>query len=132
MCSRPAPLLPSPLQVSGPEPSPPLRSWQDLQHCVASSRAAHDAAGGPHAGDGQHHAQNGAEGGSGSEAGISSSSSSRAVEWLLQNLRAKGYAQPTPIQRQAIPTLLAARELLAVAPTGVPTLKYADHRCAHT
>jgi hypothetical protein len=41
------------------------------------------------------------------------------VDWLLQNLQGRGYAQPTPIQRQAIPTLMAGRELLAVAPTGV-------------
>ena len=29
------------------------------------------------------------------------------------------YSEPTPIQRQAVPTLLQDRELLAVAPTGV-------------
>jgi hypothetical protein len=38
---------------------------------------------------------------------------------LLRSLRAAGYEQPTPIQRQAIPVLTAGRELLAVAPTGL-------------
>jgi ATP-dependent RNA helicase DDX52/ROK1 len=37
---------------------------------------------------------------------------------LLANLAAAGFAEPTPIQRQATPALLARRELLAVAPTG--------------
>lgn len=37
---------------------------------------------------------------------------------LLHNLAALGYNQPTPIQRQAIPTLLSSRDILAVAPTG--------------
>uniref|UniRef100_A0A6S8LCF8 RNA helicase n=1 Tax=Dunaliella tertiolecta TaxID=3047 RepID=A0A6S8LCF8_DUNTE len=67
--------------------------------------------------------QDGSAAGSGqdgpsSTAGNSAKTSPRSVEWLLQNLHAKGYQQPTPIQRQAIPTLMASRELLAVAPTG--------------
>ncbi|KAL6782633.1 hypothetical protein ACKKBG_A07535 [Auxenochlorella protothecoides x Auxenochlorella symbiontica] len=37
---------------------------------------------------------------------------------LLRNLAGAGFLEPTPIQRQAIPALLARRELLAVAPTG--------------
>jgi ATP-dependent RNA helicase DDX52/ROK1 len=37
---------------------------------------------------------------------------------LLENLGLGGFAEPTPIQRQAIPALLDGRELLAVAPTG--------------
>jgi ATP-dependent RNA helicase DDX52/ROK1 len=37
---------------------------------------------------------------------------------LLANLAAGGFLEPTPIQRQAAPALLAGRELLAVAPTG--------------
>lgn len=73
-------------QVSGLEPSPPLRSWQEIGHCVTQGH-------------------NGGGGG-------------KAAECLLQNLAARGFAQPTPIQRQAIPTLMASRELLAVAPTG--------------
>jgi hypothetical protein len=37
---------------------------------------------------------------------------------LRRNVEACGYAEPTPIQRQAIPLLLAGREVLAAAPTG--------------
>jgi ATP-dependent RNA helicase DeaD len=37
---------------------------------------------------------------------------------LLQALATLGYEEPTPIQRQAIPPLLAGRDLLAEAPTG--------------
>eukprot|EP00887_Chlorella_sp_A99_P000722 scaffold5.g722.t1 len=37
---------------------------------------------------------------------------------LLRNLAESGFAEPTPIQRQATPALLAGRELLAIAPTG--------------
>ncbi|KAL3679585.1 hypothetical protein R1sor_022541 [Riccia sorocarpa] len=35
-----------------------------------------------------------------------------------KNIHASGYTEPTPIQRQAIPTLLAERECLACAQTG--------------
>ena len=37
---------------------------------------------------------------------------------LVANLRAQGYAQPTPIQMQAVPLMLQRREILACAPTG--------------
>jgi ATP-dependent RNA helicase DDX52/ROK1 len=37
---------------------------------------------------------------------------------LVRILHKSGFDQPTPIQRQAVPVLLAKRELLAVAPTG--------------
>lgn len=40
---------------------------------------------------------------------------------LRRNVAACGFLDPTPIQRQAIPLLLAGREVLAVAPTGAPT-----------
>jgi ATP-dependent RNA helicase RhlE len=40
------------------------------------------------------------------------------VEPLLRALRAKSYASPTPIQRQAIPALLQGRDLLGIAQTG--------------
>jgi ATP-dependent RNA helicase RhlE len=57
---------------------------------------------------------------------------------LLDALAAKNYSQPTPIQAQAIPTVLAGRDLLGIAQTGtgktaafvLPTLDRlaADHR----
>lgn len=37
---------------------------------------------------------------------------------VMANLSAMGYQDPTPIQRQAIPVLLAGRDCLACAPTG--------------
>ncbi len=37
---------------------------------------------------------------------------------LLHTIAALGYEEPTPIQREAIPPLLAGRDLLAEAPTG--------------
>ncbi len=37
---------------------------------------------------------------------------------LLSRLAEEGWAEPTPIQRQAVPALLTGHELLAVAPTG--------------
>ena len=40
------------------------------------------------------------------------------AEPLLRALGAKGYADPTPIQRQAIPALLEGRDLLGIAQTG--------------
>jgi ATP-dependent RNA helicase RhlE len=40
------------------------------------------------------------------------------AEPLLRALDAKGYADPTPIQTQAIPALLAGRDLLGIAQTG--------------
>ena len=39
-------------------------------------------------------------------------------EPLLTTLADLGYEEPTPIQREAIPLLLAGRDLLAQAPTG--------------
>ena len=40
------------------------------------------------------------------------------TETILRALRAKGYAAPTPIQQQAIPYLLAGKDLLGIAQTG--------------
>jgi len=40
------------------------------------------------------------------------------AEPILRALGAKGYADPTPIQRQAIPALLEGRDLLGIAQTG--------------
>src|SRR5262245_33178064 len=37
---------------------------------------------------------------------------------LLQTITALGYEEPTPIQRQAIPPLLAGRDLVGLAATG--------------
>lgn len=45
--------------------------------------------------------------------------STYAVEnYLVKNMRAVGYTQPTPIQMQAVPILLSGRDLIACAPTG--------------
>ena len=38
---------------------------------------------------------------------------------LLSRVAELGFAEPTPIQRQVIPLLMARREVMAVAPTGV-------------
>jgi ATP-dependent RNA helicase RhlE len=40
------------------------------------------------------------------------------AEPILRALETKGYADPTPIQRQAIPALLEGRDLLGIAQTG--------------
>ncbi len=40
------------------------------------------------------------------------------VEPILRALTSKGYTQPTPIQQQAIPVVLAGRDLLGCAQTG--------------
>jgi len=40
------------------------------------------------------------------------------AEPLLRALETKGYADPTPIQRQAIPALMERRDLLGIAQTG--------------
>jgi ATP-dependent RNA helicase RhlE len=40
------------------------------------------------------------------------------AEPILRALGAKGYADPTPIQRQAIPALMQGRDLLGIAQTG--------------
>ena len=48
----------------------------------------------------------------------SSFSSLGLTETILRALRARGYAVPTPIQQQAIPYLLAGKDLLGIAQTG--------------
>jgi superfamily II DNA/RNA helicase len=40
------------------------------------------------------------------------------AEPLLKALQQEGYTTPTPIQAQAIPTLLTGRDLLGIAQTG--------------
>ena len=40
------------------------------------------------------------------------------AEPLLRALKAEGYTTPTPIQAQAIPHVLAGRDLLGIAQTG--------------
>ena len=40
------------------------------------------------------------------------------AEPLVRALQAKGYTEPTPIQRDSIPTLLEGRDLLGIAQTG--------------
>ncbi len=42
----------------------------------------------------------------------------KLIEPLLRNLRAEGYTEPTPIQAQAIPHVLAGRDLIGCAQTG--------------
>ncbi|CAM6006960.1 unnamed protein product [Sphagnum balticum] len=42
----------------------------------------------------------------------------RCKSYLMQNIANAGYREPTPIQRQVIPVLLAGRECFACAPTG--------------
>ena len=37
---------------------------------------------------------------------------------LLQSLQSEGYAVPTPIQQQAIPDVMAGKDLLGIAQTG--------------
>ena len=37
---------------------------------------------------------------------------------ILDGVRAAGYTTPTPIQRQAIPEVMAGRDVLGVAQTG--------------
>ncbi|KAL5478012.1 hypothetical protein EMCRGX_G024887 [Ephydatia muelleri] len=38
--------------------------------------------------------------------------------YILRNVQASGYKEPTPIQMQAVPLMLQGREILACAPTG--------------
>ena len=40
------------------------------------------------------------------------------IEPILRALKAEGYAEPTPIQEQAVPSVLTGRDLLACAQTG--------------
>ncbi len=57
------------------------------------------------------------------------------IEPILRALRAEGYSQPTPIQKQAIPILLRKKDLLACAQTGtgktaafaIPILQHLYH-----
>ena len=42
----------------------------------------------------------------------------KLIDALLQTLQALGYDKPTPVQQQAIPAVLAGRDLLAAAQTG--------------
>src|SRR5258707_13163591 len=42
----------------------------------------------------------------------------QVIEPLLRAVRAEGYTEPTPIQAQAIPHVLAGRDLLGLAQTG--------------
>jgi ATP-dependent RNA helicase DDX52/ROK1 len=37
---------------------------------------------------------------------------------LLENVRKAGYEAPTPIQMQALPAMMAGRQVMACAPTG--------------
>lgn len=37
---------------------------------------------------------------------------------IFENLRLCGYSEPTPIQQQAIPIMMAGRQIMALAPTG--------------
>ena len=41
------------------------------------------------------------------------------AEPLIRALDSKGYAEPTPIQRQSIPALLEGRDLLGIAQTEI-------------
>ena len=49
---------------------------------------------------------------------MSSFTSLGLIDQLLRNLEALGYRQPTPVQMQAIPAVLARRDLMAAAQTG--------------
>ncbi|HCJ18491.1 MAG TPA: DEAD/DEAH box helicase, partial [Hyphomonas sp.] len=40
------------------------------------------------------------------------------AEPVLKAIAAEGYTKPTPIQEQAIPTLLEGRDLVGIAQTG--------------
>jgi len=42
----------------------------------------------------------------------------KLIDALLQTLESLGYATPTPVQKQAIPAVLAGRDLMAAAQTG--------------
>lgn len=75
------------IKVSGYDPAPPLRSFQQLVSKLS------------------------------------------APTGLVRTLKEAGYDQPTPIQRQAMPILMAGRELLAVAPTGGCSTQLVCSRC---
>ena len=40
------------------------------------------------------------------------------IEPILRALKGEGYTEPTPIQEQAVPSILTGRDLLACAQTG--------------
>ena len=56
-------------------------------------------------------------------------------EWIRDNIQAAGYTKPTPVQKFAIPSILAKRDLMACAQTGsgktaaflVPVLHHIMH-----
>ncbi|KAJ9516439.1 hypothetical protein QJQ45_011113 [Haematococcus lacustris] len=118
------------IKVSGPEPPPPLRSWSELTAVAISTQplamadaasAAVDAAGGSrhrHGNSKTAQRSGGADSSESTGLAYASPAGPKPVQVLLSRLQQEGYAHPTPIQRQAVPALLASRELLAVAPTG--------------
>jgi hypothetical protein len=121
-------LLPTDSQVSGSDIPAPLRSWAELgprwgatggtlissitNILAASSTATKES----QAGGAKQVA------GAGAAAAAATTPKGKAahkgVAKLLEALRQENLDQPTPIQRQAVPSLLAGRELLGVAPTG--------------
>lgn len=48
---------------------------------------------------------------------------------ILRAVAEQGYSEPTPIQRQAIPVVLAGRDLLASAQTGTAKQPALPYRC---
>lgn len=51
-------------------------------------------------------------------AGASGASQRRCAAQLLRNIEAGEWVEPTPVQMQAVPSLLEGRDTLAIAPTG--------------
>lgn len=49
---------------------------------------------------------------------ITSFRESKLCEFLLKNVEKSGYTEPTPIQKTAIPIIMAKRDLMACAQTG--------------
>jgi ATP-dependent RNA helicase DeaD len=74
------------------------------------------------------------ENGGGKQAGAGSFKELGLAEGLLQTLEELGYAEPTPIQAQAIPELLSGHDVIGQAQTGsgktaafgLPMLEYID------
>ena len=52
-------------------------------------------------------------------------------EKVLQAVTASGYADPTPIQAQAIPHVLARRDVLGIAQTGTGKTAAFTLPCSH-
>jgi hypothetical protein len=114
-------------QVSGQDIPGPLRSWAELEprwghtggqlisNITSISTAARLTTSGQQAGGKQAAGRGGAAAPAATPKGRAAH---KAVAKLLEALRQENLDQPTPIQRQAVPSLLAGRELLAVAPTG--------------